>query len=207
MTALIIIASIIVLTVFLLTRYAGIRLRYSDDFSATITFWIIKITPGEKKKAKKPKKEKKKKKKEEEAPAAEQTADPEAEARAKRERRDAIYEMIRVVKRILPKFFGKVRFRAARLYANIATGDAASTALACGSAKAAGAILFETIDELCVLEKYDERDVRILPDFIAEESTFDIDLRFRVRLIYALKYALAVLIGFIKYKIKKDKNK
>ncbi len=115
--------------------------------------------------------------------------------------------MIRVVKEILPKFFGKVHFRSAKLEADIATGDAASTALACGAAKFAGSILFETIDELAVLEKYSEKNVRIEPDFTGEESRFDIDLRFRVRVIYAVKYALSVLRNFIKMKIKNNKNK
>lgn len=199
MTALIIIGAILLLFAFLLTRYAGVIIRYSDDISYTITYGLIKITPGKKKP--KVKKEKKKKKKKEEEPSS----PPEAEKKKKREKRDAVFSVIKEVKRILPKFFGKMHFKSAKLHGKIATGDAATTALACGGAKAAASILFETIDNLAVLERGSAKNVLIEPDYTATESTFDIDVRFRIRVIYAVWYGLKVLVSFIKSKIKKEK--
>ena len=214
MTALIIIASIILVILFLLTRYAGIILVYRDDLTVTVTYGLIRYRLGkkspaklkkEKKKKAKKKKKKKKKKKTEEIPPS--PPDPEAEKAAKRERRDAIMTVVKAVKDILPRFFGKVHFRSARLFCRIATGDAATTAIATGGAKAASSILFETIDNLAVLESGSEKNVAIEPDFIGTKPSFDINVRFRVRVIWAVIYGLKVLKEFIKAKIKSDNKK
>ena len=205
MTALIIVLSIVLVAAFLLTRYAGIIIAYRDDLSVTVTYGLIRYRLGKKKrpKLKKEKKKKKKKKKEEpEAPPA--PSDPEAEKAARRERRSAITAVLKKVKEILPRFFGKVHFKSARLYCRIATGDAASTAIATGGAKAAASVLFETIDNFAVLERGSVKNVAIEPDFLGAEPSFDILLRFRVRVIYALFYGLKVLKEFIKTKIKSD---
>ena len=207
MTALIIIGAIILLFVFLLTRFAGIILRYDEDMSVTVTYGFLKFRLGEKKKAKKPKeKKKKKKKKEDEAPEEiDEEAAKEAEKKTQKENRAAIFDLIREVKKILPKFIGKIHFRSAKLHVRVATGDAASTALACGGAKAGAAILFELIDEFAVLERGSSKNVAIEPDFTSEEMKYDVDVRFRLRVIWAVHYGLKVLIKFIKSKIKKSK--
>ena len=201
MTALIIIGSILLLVAFLLTRFAGIILRYEDDMSVTVTYGLIKYRLG---KERKPKKPKKKKKKEEEPPEAEEEADKEAEKKKKKEDRAAIFELIREVKKILPKFVKKIHFRSAKLNVKVATGDAASTALACGGAKAGASILFELIDNFAVLERGSSRNVAIEPDFTSDEMKYDIDVRFRLRVIWAFHYGLKVLARFIKTKIKKS---
>lgn len=207
MTALIIILSIVLFFAFLLTRYAGVILRYSDDFSLTVTYGLLRFLPGKKKKpkVKKAKKEKKKKKhKEEHEPEA--PSDPEEAKRKKREQREAIFKMAGKVKEILPKFFGKMHFKSAKLCVTIATGDAAATALACGSAKAAASMIFETIDNFAVLERGSEKNVRIEPDFVSDETKCDIDIRFRIRVIYAVFYGLKAIKEFIEIKIKQDKK-
>jgi len=213
MTALIIIGAVIALIVFLLTRFAGIILRYEDEMSVTVTYGLIRYRIGKKKKAKKPKKpkekkeKKKKKKKKDEAPPQEidEEAAKAAEKRKKREKREAIFELIREVKRILPKFVGKIHFRSAKLHVKVATGDAASTALACGGAKAGASVLFELIDRFAVLERGSSKNVAIEPDFTSDEMKYDVDVRFRLRVIWAIHYGLKVLLGFIKSKIKKSK--
>ena len=53
MTALIIIGSILLLVAFLLTRFAGIILRYDEDMSVTVTYGFIKYRLGKEKKPKK----------------------------------------------------------------------------------------------------------------------------------------------------------
>lgn len=204
MTALIIIGSILLLVAFLLTRFAGIILRYDEDMSVTVTYGFIKYRLGKEKKPKKQKKKKKKKKKKEEEPAdADEEAARAAEKKKKKEDRAAIFELIREVKKILPKFVEKIHFRSAKLNVKVATGDAASTALACGGAKAGASILFELIDNFAVLERGSSRNVAIEPDFTSDEMKYDIDVRFRLRVIWALHYGLKVLAGFIKSKIKK----
>ncbi len=211
MTALIIIGAILALIVFLLTRFAGIILRYDDEMSVTVTYGLIRYRLGKKKKAKKPKKpkekkpKKKKKKKEEEPAAVDDEAAKAAEKQKKREKREALFELIREVKRILPKFVGKIHFRSAKLHVRVATGDAASTALACGGAKASASILFELIDHFAVLERGSAKNVAIEPDFTSDEMKYDVDVRFRLRVIWAIHYGLKVLLSFIKTKIKKSK--
>ena len=207
MTALIIIGAILLLIVFLLTRFAGIILRYDDDMSVTVQYGLIKfkLGGGKKKPKKKKEKKKKKKKKKEEEPAEASEADKDAEKKKKKENRAAIFDLIREVKKILPKFIGKIHFRSAKLNVKVATGDAASTALACGGAKAGASILFELIDKFAVLERGSSRNVAIEPDFTSDEMKYDIDVRFRLRVIWAVHYGLKVLLKFIKSKIKKSK--
>ena len=207
MTFLIILGAIVLLFAFLLTRYAGVILKYSDDLSYTVTYGPLRFHPDKWKAGKKhkKKKEKKKKKKEEEPPEEiDEEERKNAEKQAKREKREAIFEIIKAVKRILPKFFGKMHFRSAKLHVNVGAKDAASTALACGGAKAAASLLFEFIDNFAVLERGSEKNVRIEPDFVSGETTCDIDVRFRIRVIHALRYGLKVLFTFIKTKIKID---
>ena len=210
MTALIIIAAVLLLIVFLLTRYAGIIIRAKDEVRLTVTYGIIRYTLGKKKKPKKPKKKKekkKKKKKDKEKPLTEEEAAA-AKEKAKKKRKEnigLIFDLIDTVKEILPKFVGKIHFRSARLHVNIGTGDAASTAIACGGAKAATSILFELIDNFAVLERGSTRDVAIEPDFVSGKTTYDVDIRFRLRVIHALHYGLKVFWTFIKNKIKKSK--
>lgn len=201
MTALIIIACVVLVIAFLLTRYAGVIVRYSDDLSLVITYGILRFKPG--KKPKKPKAAKKKKniKPEEEIASP---PDSDAEKARKREKREALFTLAKKIRDILPEFFGKVHFRSAKLYAKIATGDAASTALACGGAKAAASLIFETIDNFAVLDRGSAKNVAIEPDFLSDETALDVDLRFRIRVIYALRYGLRILIEFIKTKIKQD---
>ena len=201
MTALIIILSIVLFFAFLLTRYAGVILRYSDDFSLTVTYGFLRFRPGKKKKPKVKKEKKKKKHKEEHEPSS---PDPEETKRKKREQREAIFTMAGKVKEILPKFFGKMHFRSAKLYVTVATGDAATTALACGGAQAAAAMIFETIDNFAVLERGSTKNVKIEPDFVSDETKCDIDIRFRIRVIFAIVYGLKVIKEFIKIKIKQE---
>ncbi len=206
MTAFIVILSILLVLAFLLTRYAGIMITYREDVGVTVTYWFVRYTLGKsgRPKVKKEKKPKKKKKKTEEAPSGPSPRDREAEKRERREKRDAIMAVVREVKKILPGFFGKIHFRSAKLYCRIATGDAASTALATAGAKASASILFETIDNFAVLDGGSERNVAIEPDFLSDKSAFDIDVRLRVRVIFALFYGLKVLFAFIKQKIKSE---
>ena len=207
MTFLIVLGAIILFFALILTRYAGVILKYSEDFSYTVTFGPLRLHPDKWKKKPKAKKEKKKKKKEEAPPAEiDKEEQRRIEKQKAREKREALFEVIGAVKRILPKFFGKMHFRSAKLDISVATGDAASTALACGGAKAGAAILFEFIDNFAFLERGSEKNVRIEPDFTSDETKCDIDVRFRIRIIHALRYAVKVLFTFIKAKIKKDKN-
>ncbi len=205
MTALIIIGAILLLIVFLLTRFAGIIIRYDEDMSVTATYGFLRFDLSKKKAAKAPKKKKAKKKKKKAEEETPQEVDKEAAKKKKKENRAAIFDLVREVKKILPKFVNKIHFRSAKLHVKVATGDAASTALACGGAKAGASILFELIDNFAVLERGSSRNVAIEPDFTSDEMKYDVDVRFRLRVIWAIHYGLKVLVKFIKSKIKKSK--
>ena len=202
MTGLIIAACVIAFIAFLLTRYAGVIIKYRDDFEVAVTYGIIKIHPGKKKKIKKIKQPKKKK-------ATESEAKPKEEKPKEKSKvtKDAIFEVLDAVKSILPKFLGKMHFRSAKLKAKIATGDAASTALQCAGAKAGTSLILETVDRFAVLEKGSEKNVAIEPDFLSDKSSYDIDLRFRIRVIYAVHYGIKALVRFMKIKLKQENNK
>ncbi|MBQ7669334.1 MAG: DUF2953 domain-containing protein [Clostridia bacterium] len=195
---LIIAACVIAFIAFLLTRYAGIIIKYRDDFTVSVTYGILKFNPGKKKRIKKPKKKK-------EAPEAEIKEEEKPKEKTKITK-DAIFEVLEELKDLLPKFIGKIHFRSAKLEVKTATGDAASTALQCAGAKAGVSLIFETIDRFAVLEKGSEKNVSIEPDFLSDKPSYDIDLRFRIRVIYAVHYGIKTLVRFMKIKIKKEKS-
>ena len=200
MTALYIIGAIVLLIVLFLIQFAGIIIKYNDEATVTVTLGPIRYTPGKHKK--KPKKAKKKKKES----AEEATCETGKEEKKKEKMpRDAIFELIRAVKEVLPKFLGKIHFKFAKLHVKVATDDPASTALACGGAKIAASLLFETVDNLAVLDRGSTKDVAIEPDFVSGKTEIDALMRFRVRVLYILKYGLKMLIQFIKIKIKNER--
>ncbi len=200
MTALYIIGAIVLLIILFLIQFAGIIIKYREEATITVILGPIRYTPAKHKK--KPKKAKKKKK---EIKEDKEETEEAGEKKKEKMPREAIFELISAVKEILPKFFGKVHFKFARLRVKVATGDPASTALACGGAKIGASLLFETVDNLAVLDRGSTKDVAIEPDFVSGETQIDALLRFRVRVFYILKYGIKLLIKFIKIKIKNER--
>lgn len=197
----IIAACVIAFIAFLLTRYAGVTIKYRDELSLAVTYGVLKFHPGKKKKPKKLKKVQ-----------AEKAGGEIKENKEKHEEKakitkDAILEVLGAVKELLPKFLGKMHFRSAKLNAKIATGDAASTALQCAAAKAGASLIFEATDRFAILDKGSDKNVAIEPDFLSERSSYDMDLRFRIRVIYAVHYGVKALVRFIKIKLKLEKKK
>lgn len=194
----IIILAILLLIFLILAQW--IKLHISADEGVTvkigvgpIMFDATKASPGKKKKIKKGKKKKGAK------DSTEEKSSPK-EPEKKDGPLKTVSEIIEIVKEILPKANKKFHLRARTIEIKVATGDAASTAIVCGAAKAAASLLFELIDTYAVIDKGKSDRVTIEPDFLSEKSTCKVDLRFRVRVIHALGLFMKTVLLFVKKK-------
>lgn len=199
---------IIILAVFLLIfliLMQWIKLHISADEKVTVKVGVGPVMlnaesfSGKKKKKKKKRVKTKKKKA---SPDSEKKEQPEK----KRSALGAIGEVIGIVKDILPKAFKKFHLRARVLEVKVATGDAASTAIACGAAKAGAALLLELIDTYAVIDKKKKDSVIIEPDFLSDKTTYKIDLRFRMRVLDSIGILAKAVILFVKMKAKSENN-
>lgn len=201
----IIILAILLLIFLILAQW--IKLHISADESVTVKigvgpvmFDMTRSSFGKKKKKKKAKAKKKQK-----GAADKETTEKQEEK--KEEKKESplktISDIIEIVKEVLPKANKKFHLRARTLEIKVATGDAASTAMICGAAKAAASLLFELIDTYAVIDKRNGDSVTIEPDFLSEKTRCKVDLRFRIRVAHALGLILKAALVFVKKEAKK----
>ncbi len=92
---------------------------------------------------------------------------------------------------VLGKFFGHLKVKFARIHINVATGDAATTAIAYGAVCDALLHLF------CILEPLDgfklpkAKDVSVNADYLSDSSSVDIKISLYVRTGHLIHVALA----------------
>ena len=104
-----------------------------------------------------------------------------------------------------------LRLHAARLHVLVATGDAATTAVAFGAVSQSMSYLLTLLDRITKL-KAAEPDVCIAPDFTLEKSHIDIHLVLSIRVIGLLCTLFGVTFSFLKDQLtpkqgKKQKHK
>lgn len=207
MTALIIIAAVLALIVFLLLQFAGIRVIYDGDTRLFLEYSFLKIDLFRligKKKNKKSKKAT--------GPKKAETANAGKEEKTgeiKKSLPDTkdIFTMAKTVKRLLKEFARKLHFKSAKFHVTVGGEDAARVAITCGTYKMLASALFEVIDNVAVLDRGSAKNVTIEPDFTSDDTVFDVDITFRARLSHVLKVAFKFFVGFIKAKIKEETKK
>jgi hypothetical protein len=177
---------------------------YAADFSMTVRAAGIPVyrLPGRKKKIRlrdySPRAMEKKRRK------AEKKAEKKAAAKAKKEEKKRrkkesgegpagkghagkkdirkIVSLVTELLEVLLKRFGKhLRIRVARLHVNVATGDAASTAVVYGCVAQAVAYLGALLDRSGNLRGISRSDVDVRADFLAEATACDIEIGFSLR--------------------------
>lgn len=230
MTALIILGCILLFFVLLFSLKATFCIAYNGEtvMYVKVLFIKIKILPKKKKRGphsmsrrkaaklrkklekkadKKRKKsiEKKKKKQEKKEAASKQPK----EKKSLSEISDIIKAITDIVKTVTKTFFGHLKIKVVRLHLNIATGDAATTAIAYGTISHAVFYLCELLEPIKGFSLPKNRDISISTDYLSDSSTADIKISFSIRVWHVLHVGIVALIKLIKHivKIKAKKQK
>lgn len=229
MTALIVIGCILLFLVLLLSLKVTLTFMYSDELVlyVRVLFVKIKILPKSKKKSgphsmsarkaekiknKLAKKAEKKRLKAEEKRKKKQ-AKKELEEKEPKQKKSLseVLDIIRMItdtsKKATKTFFGHLRVDVAKLHVNVATGDAATTAIAYGAISEAAFYLFEVLEPLDGVSMPDRKNVSICADFLSDSFTADIKISLSIRVWHVLHTALAALGKLVKHLIKIKANK
>ena len=202
---------------------ATVVIAYSDEIElyVRVLFLKIRILPSKEKKyphsmsAKKATKirESMRKKAEKKRVSAEEKAKAKEEKKTSKEKK-SISEIIAIVKMVsdiavtvIGKFFKHLRIKVARIKITVATGDAATTAIAYGAVSQSLNVLMPALESVKNFENIDKADIKIDLDYAAEAPTIDIKLGFSIRVWHVFDLAFSALGRFIKHIISMQKNK
>ena len=225
MTALKIIGCIFLFFAFIFSLKAKVILEYSDELtvSVRVLFLKYKILPKKQKKGphsmsekkaqkikedlrkKALKKQQKKQKKQAKKREDKQQSD-------KKKSVDDILHMISMVKDILSaalgRFFKHLRVDIARLNINVATGDAATTAIGYGAVCDALTHLLPLLEQLKGFRASNSSHISVRADYLSDSTTADLKISLSLRVWHVFHVAFAALWQLIKHmlteKIKKQ---
>ncbi len=218
----------ILLLLFLLAMtWIRIRVCYASEVELWVRFGLIKlkILPGKVKKinprafridrfrkmrikkralafkkARKAEAKKTKKKAAKEKKKAEKKAG--TAKKKKRSTKQTVEWILRLVNDVVfavIKCFGRhLRVDVARLHVNVATGDAAKTAITYGAVTQSAAYLLTLLSETMHFDYTRNADVAIYTDYLSEKSTVEADITFRIRLWHIFAILNTAIIGFFK---------
>lgn len=221
MTALIIIGCILLFFVFLLSLKATITIAYTDEVTLTVRVLFLKIKILPKKEKKGPRsmsrrkaeriraKARKKAQKKRDAAKAKAEAKKQKKAEAKNKPKKSMSEildtvtMIRgIAAEVIRRFFKHLRIDVARVKIKVATGDAATTAVAYGAACTALNILLPVLSEVKNFSLPREKDFSVEPDFLGETPELDVKLSFSLRVWHVFSVGFGALKKFLAHKAK-----
>jgi hypothetical protein len=160
--------------------------------------------------------EKAKRKAEEEKRRASMTkAQLKAEKKRKKAEKPKLTDIIslsaQVAKLFFSRFFGKLHIKVARLHVNVATGDAATTAILYGAVYPAAHLLFAGLDKISKIDGKKKADMLITADYLGEQTTVDLKITFSTSLGAVLgavlKAGFKFLFGYIKIKPTQNADK
>ena len=168
-----------------LTLCAGERIT----LELKLGFLRLKRYPARKKKQRPPKNTRKKPKK-----SKKKDTVPSETVQKKRTLRQNIRRISAICKVLLRHTKKRLHLRAARLHVRVATGDAATTAIAFGAVSQSVAYLLALLDSTTKL-KLSERNVSVEPDYLAERSSLDVKLVFTMRAWAFLATAFSLMLA------------
>ncbi len=221
MVALIILLCIALFVALLLSFKACVTVEYSDEVRLSVTvlgFIKINLLPRSEKKvrlsryskraiARRRRKETKKaaekqakKRRKNQEKAEKKKLSPE-EKRALKEGKptfiDNVDMVVSIVKLFFTKFFKHLKIKVARLHIVIGTGDAAETAVIYGAVCQAVNPLVYLLERYTNVNKLEDADIVIYPDFLAESTKIDIVVSFSLRVWHLLDIGFGALKRFI----------
>lgn len=226
MTALYIIGGILLFFFLLAMIRAEVIIKYADDFALAVKICGIKINilPARKKRVRirdfTPKKiaarrarEQKKAEKaaaKKKAKAAEKAAKKQREQELKRRGKlkkkpigETISLILALVKTAVGRFARHLRVRIARLHINVATGDAAKTAILYGTISQSVAYIAALLDSVGTLTGARRADVDVHADYLSETTTADIEIGFSLRVWQVFDILIRTAVAFVKHEAKK----
>ncbi len=226
MTALYILGGILLLIIGILMLRAELLIKYADDFGLAVRVCgiKIKILPKKPKKVRprdfSPKKiakrEQKAKDKAEKDAArkkekqAQKEADKAKKAELKKQGKlkkkplsEIIPLILELVRTAVGRFAKHLRVRVARLHINVATGDAAKTAVTYGVISQAVSYIAALLDSTGTLRYPARSDVDIHADYLSEKMTADIEIGFSLCVWQLFDILIRTGISFIKQEVKK----
>ncbi len=228
MTVLIVLGIILLFFLFVLSLKAKITIAYNGDLSMSVRVLCFKIRilpkkekPGphsmSRSKARKIKQkldakaEKKKNKKLEKRKKKEQLEnDPSKKKKKEKKSLSEILDIITLVRKLAVKvirtFFKHLRIEVARLKITVATGDAATTAIAYGAITEAVALLYPVLESVKNFRVPERSEVEIRTDFCSDTMDADIMISFSLRVWHVFDIAFGALGTFIKHKISSMKK-
>ncbi|MBO5938323.1 MAG: DUF2953 domain-containing protein [Clostridia bacterium] len=223
MTALIVLGAILLFFVFLLSLKATITIAYADEVTLSVRVLCVKIKILPKKAKKGPRsmskkkaeklrtKARKKAQKKREAALAKAEAKKQKKEAAKQKPKKSMSEILDIISMIrsiaaevIRRFFKHLRIDVARVRVKVATGDAATTAVAYGAACTALNILLPVLSEVKNFSLPREEDFCVEPDFLGDTPTLDVKLSFSLRVWHLFSLAFGALSKFLKHQFKKS---
>ena len=144
----------------------------------------------------------------------EKKAQKEAEKKAKKEKKKAekdapkppkrtVFDWLdvatSVLKVLLERFTKHLHIKVARLRINVATGDAASTAIMYGLVIQSVAYIIEILNSITNIDGLKKADIAVNADYLSESTTFDLKFVFTLR----IWHIFSILFGVIGRAIKK----
>ena len=131
----------------------------------------------------------------------------EAPAEKKKKTLPEILDMITMVRtitaKVIAKFWKRLRIDIARLRIRVATGDAASTAIAYGAVTGAINTLFPLLEKVKNFDLPSQKNIDVVADFVGEDLEADVKISFSLRVWHVFNIALSALFSFIGHQFKK----
>ena len=224
-----ILLGIVLFFAFILSIKANIKLEYSDAVVMYISVLGIKIKllPGQKKpinykdytyekhqarlqkkreaQIEKQKKKAKKKAAKQKKKAERKAETPEQKKARKAQPKRSISDWVNIGVGVLAIFFEKFtrhfRIKVARLKVNVATGDAASTAIMYGVVVQSVAYVIELLQRITNVDGLEKADISVNADYLSEKTSLDLCFVFSMR----VWHLFDILFGIIGRAIKRYK--
>ena len=108
-----------------------------------------------------------------------------------------------LVAKVVKKFWKHLRIDIARIKIKVATGDAASCAVAYGAITAAITTIFPLLEKVKNFSLPDSDEIDVSIDFLGEGIEADVKLSFSLRVWHLFDVAFGALGTFIKHTFKK----
>lgn len=226
MLALWILCGILLFFALLLSLKATVTICYTDEVTlfVKVLFLKIPILPKKKKywkasmsaskakkirKARQKKAEKKRLAQKEKAKKKEQKKQTREEKPKKSmsEILDLVQLVCQLVSAVIRRFFHHLRIRVARLKVKVATGDAATTAVAYGAVTQCINVLFPLLEGSKNLKLPKDADLSVEADFLSDSPELDVMFSFSLRVWHLFSVAFCALGTFLKHQFAKWKKR
>lgn len=209
MTALCIIFLILLLLFFIAIIPVSLTLKYDSEISVFTTIWGLKITlyPKRKKKVKisdySLKKTRRRQKKElKKAAKSTKTKVKRTGTSQKRSLLEDVELIYKLLKKLASEVSHHVKIKTKRIILNVASDDAAKTAILYAAVNNAVLLILTLLDNFEKLEKAHRSEIAVNADFLSAKSSADIELSFSLRIWQLIKILFATALEYVTQKLK-----